>query len=158
MIGGWDIDCVKRAKCQVQGVWSSSSDHFKLHYDELERAFETAPVDNKPKVLVLTNPQNPSGRIYTYDELAAAIKFCQLHHMHLVSDEIYANSVHTGRFLSLFHPCFDAIMDPEFKKTRLHLIYGFAKDFGLSGYKVGVFYSPNSTISGVCHDDGDDHG
>ena len=46
-----------------------------------------------PRVLLLVHPSNPLGTICSHDELVVALRFCDAHALHLVCDEIYANSV-----------------------------------------------------------------
>jgi aspartate/methionine/tyrosine aminotransferase len=49
---------------------------------------------HKPRILLLLNPNNPLGTVYSEAELTLAIEFCEAQRMHLVVDEIYANSTH----------------------------------------------------------------
>lgn len=96
----------------------------------------------KPKVFMLNNPQNPTGYLFSEQDLIRIGTICQDLDIQIVADEIYAQSVHSPNYkfksaLSVLH---------DFK-IPIHWVYGMAKDFGLSGLKVGIFYS---TCPEVC--------
>ncbi|CAM9179972.1 unnamed protein product [Phaeothamnion confervicola] len=70
---------------------------YRLTATALETAYETAEAEGRrPRALLLTNPTNPTGQIYSADELRMALDFCRMRRLHLVSDEIYALSVFPG--------------------------------------------------------------
>ena len=98
-----------------------------------------------PRALLLASPYNPLGVCWSLDELALAVQWCADHDVHLISDEIYAASVFSSsvRFSSAFAL---ARMHPEWARDRLHLLYGFSKDLGLSGLRAGVIGSRNTEV------------
>lgn len=110
---------------------------FPLTLAALQDAYEARPPDRKPHALVLTNPDNPLGSNLAPDLLEdIATWVLEETDMHLVSDEIYAHS-HTADatpFRSLL-ACRSAIRHP----ARAHVAWGFAKDFGVSGFRIGAY-------------------
>ncbi|OLE28210.1 MAG: 1-aminocyclopropane-1-carboxylate deaminase [Actinobacteria bacterium 13_1_20CM_3_71_11] len=90
------------------------------------------------RALALTSPHNPLGRVYPADELAALAKVCGELDLDLVTDEIYANSVFGDA------PFTSALGLPS--DLRVHTVWGFAKDFGLPGFKVGVLHTPDGSV------------
>lgn len=109
----------------------SSSDGFRLDPAALERA-----VDPSVRAIVLTSPDNPTGHVHPADTLREVLAVAERHGLDLIVDELYANSAFGGEFVS--------VLDPRVRGTsraRLHVIWGFAKDFGLSGLKVGVLHT-----------------
>ena len=65
-------------------------------------------------------------------------------HLHVVTDEIYAKSTFRGEFTSLADPRVDVAGtkgQTMMEQGRLHLLWGFAKDFGLAGFRAGCVYS-----------------
>jgi aspartate/methionine/tyrosine aminotransferase len=90
------------------------------------------------RAVALLSPNNPLGHVYDESTLRAVADVTIAHGLHLIADEIYAGSVHTGNFFSTAQ----LGLPPD----RLHLVWGFAKDFGLSGYKVGVLHTRNADI------------
>jgi aspartate/methionine/tyrosine aminotransferase len=115
----------------------------QLTLDEVKAAFQDNP---NPRALVLTNPHNPLGINYKKDNLEAIYRYVLDEHpsTHIVSDEMYAFS-QTG---AQGQPAFVGAMQldayrnasPE-QKQRVHVVWGFAKDFGLSGFRSGLLIS-----------------
>ena len=62
--------------------------------EALEQAYESAVLNGMPpKALLITNPNNPTGEIYSAAELRLMARWCTQKNIHLISDEIYALSV-----------------------------------------------------------------
>ncbi len=74
--------------------------------------FETLMVQKKVKMLLLCNPHNPVGRVWTHAELAYIATFCAQHGVFVISDEIHCDFVFYGHrhipFLSLAASCTSA--------------------------------------------------
>lgn len=90
--------------------------------------------------LMLCNPHNPLGRCYPREYIVELMKLCNQHKIHLVSDEIYANSVFqkTGvPFTSLSSIPTDGLIDP----SLTHILYGLSKDFCANGIRIGAIIS-----------------
>ncbi len=105
------------------------------------------------RMLVLTHPDNPTGNIYTYEQLLKITDWCLKHQIHLVVNEIYGLSL-----IDTQHPAicedygatipfvsFAQIME-QYQSDYLHLWYAFSKDFGVSGFRVGLVYSYNTSF------------
>ena len=65
------------------------------------------------------------------------VAFAARNEMHVISDEIYAESLFPGA------QHFSAL---RLESPFVHVVYGFAKDFGLSGYKTGILHSNNPEV------------
>ena len=91
------------------------------------------------RALLLTNPNNPVGNVYKREELEAIVEWCATHHIHLVSDEVYATTIFNPKatFVSVVAVAASRGVDPNY----IHVIYGLSKDFAMSGFRVGIFYS-----------------
>ncbi len=106
--------------------------------------------DEKFKFLVLTTPDNPTGGIYSQEQLNSIVDWCLKHKIHLIVNEIYGLSQ-----IDITHPALKSdYTDPaafvsfanimkERKSPYLHLWYAFSKDLGLSGFRVGMVHSYN---------------
>eukprot|EP00076_Gallus_gallus_P017670 XP_015137430.1 1-aminocyclopropane-1-carboxylate synthase-like protein 1 isoform X3 [Gallus gallus] len=93
------------------------------------------------RVLVLINPNNPLGDIYPAQLLKECLEFAHRHELHVIMDEIYMLSVYDDTtFTSVLS--LDSLPDPE----RTHFMWGFSKDFGMSGIRVGVLYTRNHEV------------
>ena len=99
-------------------------------------AYDSAP--QKPKVLLLTNPHNPLGICYPRSVLDSLVLWATERSMHVVSDEIYAGSVHGSGFNSL--------ADEASRLGNVHVVYALSKDLCLSGLRVGALYSSNEDV------------
>lgn len=105
------------------------------------------------KILLLTSPDNPTGSIYTIEQLELIADWCIEHQVHLVVNEIYALSqIDTAHpELQADYPrampfrSFASIMG-ERKSDYLHLIYALSKDFAISGMRFGLIHSLNEAF------------
>lgn len=117
--------------------------------DTLQAAYDRALSKHPPKALLLTNPHNPLGTIFSNRELLDIVNFCKVHSLHLIVDEVYALSTFSGAFTSITSLLNNALGD------NIHVIWGVSKDFGASGVRMGVLYSHNRMLLralGSCND------
>ena len=100
------------------------------------------------RALVLTSPHNPLGRVYRAAELRAYASACAELDLDLIADEVYARCAFAGPpFVSVREVASD-VLDPG----RLHVVWGFAKDFGLPGLKVGVLHTEDPEVRGAARE------
>ncbi|XP_066441868.1 1-aminocyclopropane-1-carboxylate synthase-like protein 1 [Eleutherodactylus coqui] len=92
------------------------------------------------KALILINPQNPLGDIYSPHLLQECLGFASRHSLHVILDEIYMLSVLDWDFTSVLS--FHHLPDP----SRTHFIWGLSKDFGMNGMRVGLLYTENKHV------------
>jgi 1-aminocyclopropane-1-carboxylate synthase len=77
--------------------------------------------------------------MYTREELQICIDFARTHDLHLISDEIYALTIMPGcEMLSI------AQLESDYPK--IHICGGLSKDFGISGFRIGILYSKNQNL------------
>ena len=107
-----------------------------IDFDELERA--VAP---NTRMLMLCNPQNPTGRVYRRDELEALVEFCQRRDLVLCSDEI-----HCGLILEpgLQHVPV-ASLDPEFARQTITLLAP-SKTYNIAGLGCSLAVIPDPAL------------
>lgn len=112
---------------------------------ELDEAAASAP--SAPRALLLTNPTNPLGTVFAPGAYAEAIRWAVKRGMHAVSDEIYACSIF-GDSMPEFVSGWDvaAELNTDAERELVHVVYGLAKDFGVSGLRVGMLASRNQTL------------
>ncbi len=107
----------------------------------LQRAYDDCVAQGKPpKILLLCSPCNPTGEIYSEDTLRMCLAWARERKLHVLSDEIYGNSIFPGEcFSSVAKVCRDlAADDDNFLGDYVHIACGFSKDFGMSGLRIGV--------------------
>ncbi|MGU7772561.1 pyridoxal phosphate-dependent aminotransferase [Burkholderia sp. MR1-5-21] len=112
---------------------------FKLQPDELEAA-----ITPRTKWVVLNSPNNPSGAVYSADELAALAVVLKRHpHVLIMADEIYEHYVYDGtRHVSLLK------VAPDLKDRTL-TVNGASKGYAMTGWRLGYGAGPVTLISAI---------
>ncbi|GGJ40341.1 pyridoxal phosphate-dependent aminotransferase [Paenarthrobacter histidinolovorans] len=110
-------------------VFCTLAKDFHLDLAELENAAEGATM------LVLTNPSNPTGVVYSREELAGLAEIANRHDLVVVSDEVYHNHVFDGfKYTS-------ALAIPELR-DRLIYTQTFGKSYAMTGWRIGYMAGP----------------
>jgi len=118
-------------------VKTTIDNDFKMTPAQLEAA-----ITPKTKLMIFNTPSNPSGSVYTKDELAALGEVLAKHpHVYVISDEIYEYINFTGDFASFAE--INAIKD------RVITINGVSKAFAMTGWRVG-YMAAHPTIAKAC--------
>ena len=114
-----------------------------LTVDSLDDAYRRSmELNHPPKALLIVNPGNPTGVIYSDEQLLIALNWTKKHGMHLIVDEIYALSVYNSpiAFKSIV-----TLLEGNLG-NHVHVLWGLSKDFGASGLRVGILYSKNEQL------------
>jgi len=106
---------------------------FRLRADRLEAA-----VTGRTRLLILNSPTNPTGAVYTREELEAAIAVARRHGLLVISDEIYNAFAYDGPSPSAW-PLYD----------RLILLRGFSKTWAMTGWRLGYAVGPAHIIQAM---------
>ena len=129
------IELVKMVNGVPVVVTATEEEHFKLTPEKLEAA-----ITPKTKAVILNNPSNPSGMVYSREELAALADVCVKHDLYILSDEIYCNLIYDGRsFTSM------PSLSPEVKAHTI-LINGVSKSYAMTGWRVGYAAAEENII------------
>ncbi len=114
---------------------TSLESEYKITAAQLEEA-----ITPRTKLILLNNPNNPTGALYTYDELRDIADVVARHeHLLLVSDEVYDMLVYEGRFVSM--ASFGHIID------RLVLVNGVSKTYAMTGWRIGFMAAPQYLVA-----------
>ena len=105
------------------------------------------------KLLLITSPDNPTGCMYTEQELRKLADWCILHEVHMIVNEIYGLSLIDTQDDALqqdysiegAYSSFGKLMN-ELNSDYLHLWYAFSKDFAMSGLRLGIVHSLNKAF------------
>ncbi|KGL72490.1 1-aminocyclopropane-1-carboxylate synthase-like 1, partial [Tinamus guttatus] len=125
-------------------ITGTSTRPFQLTVDKLEKALQDARAEGVTvRALILLNPQNPLGDIYSLSELQDYLEFAKRHELHVIVDEIYMLSVFDES--TTFHSVLgmDRLPDPQ----RTHVMWGISKDFAVSGIRFGTLYTENQDVA-----------
>lgn len=111
---------------------------FKITTQSLDAA-----VTKNAKVLVINSPQNPTGTVYSRDELAAIGQWAVLHNVTLIADDIYGKLVYNqNQFVSLVQ-----ISDEVAASTVL--VNGVSKAYSMTGWRIGYLAGAPELIGKV---------
>jgi aspartate/methionine/tyrosine aminotransferase len=116
---------------------------------ELDDCFDRSlAAGNPPKILIICQPNNPTGIIYSYDAMLLMITWALQRGLHVVSDEIYALSVFPGHStVSAAQIMADLNAGQEnYLGDRVHIVAGLSKDWGMSGFRVGSLFTHNAML------------
>ena len=97
--------------------------------DDLTRRIEQA-ITPKTRVILLNSPSNPTGAVFTAEEVAAIGALAKKHDLWIVSDEVYATMVHEGH--TFFSPFFDKALE-----ERVIVCSSISKSHALPGFRAG---------------------
>ncbi len=106
-------------------VETQKSKQYKLTVEDLEKV-----VTDKTKIIFITNPSNPSGAIYTKEELIPVVQYCVENGIYIIADEIYERICYLDTFTSI--PSLS-----EQAKEMTVLINGLSKSAAMTGWRLG---------------------
>ncbi|MBF2076392.1 MAG: pyridoxal phosphate-dependent aminotransferase [Synechococcales cyanobacterium C42_A2020_086] len=112
-------------------VSTSLDQQFKMTPEQLRQA-----ITPKTKLLVLNSPSNPTGMVYTPDEIRALAQVVIDHDLWVISDEIYEKLLYDGAE----HLSIGAVSPEAFEHTIISS--GFAKTYAMTGWRVGFLAAP----------------
>ena len=128
-------DIVKLADGKVVQVKGSFENDFKITPDQIESAI--TPIT---KLFIFSSPCNPTGSIYSREELKALVDVFVKHpQIYIISDEIYEFINFTGKHESIAQ--FDEIKD------RVIIINGLSKGYAMTGWRLGYMAGNQDIIS-----------
>ena len=155
----FDNDLCVKAGCQIFPCpMESAKGVFRLTESILNQGYEKAITrGSMPRVLLLTNPNNPTGTTMEMENILMCLKWAMERSIHVISDEIYARTVYIpgegAPFISAMtvieNACGGNKELQEWAVNHLHVVYGLSKDFCVSGLRAGFLYSKNLSVMGA---------
>jgi len=125
------VEMVKIAQGKSVLVKTTMENNFCLTAEQLEEA-----ITPNTRLLLLCSPNNPTGSVYTLENLQAIMEVLKKHpYVNILADEIYQHILYTGKHETLAQ--FPEIED------RLVIINGVSKAYAMTGYRIGWL---------ACHD------
>ena len=116
-------------------VDATSTSDLKLTPDVLRRA-----ITPKSKLLVLNSPCNPSGVVYSGDELHAIVDVALEHDLWILSDEVYEMLIYDG----LLHVSIASLSDEAYRHTIT--FNAVSKTYAMTGWRIGYAAGPLEVI------------
>lgn len=119
-------------------VKGADADGFKITPELLESV-----ITDKTVAVVINSPSNPTGLVYTREELAALGEVCVKHDIKIIADEIYERMIYGGKkHVSI------ASLSPELFKRTL-TVNGFSKAYAMTGWRIGYAAGPADWIDAM---------
>jgi aspartate transaminase len=110
--------------------------NFKMTPQQLEAA-----ITPKTKMLILCSPSNPTGSVYSKEELQALADVIRRHDdLYVLADEIYEHINYVGKHASIAQ--FDGM------KERCIIVNGVSKAYAMTGWRIGYMAAPEWIIKG----------
>ena len=112
------------------------STNFKITPEQLENA-----ITEKTRMLILCSPSNPTGSVYSQDELEALAQVIKKHeNLYVVSDEIYEHISYIGNH--------ESIAQFPGMRERTIIINGVSKAYAMTGWRIGFLAAPEWIAKG----------
>ena len=119
------IDCKKENK-------------FKFSAEELKAA-----ITPKTKMLIFNSPSNPTGAVYTEDEVRAIAKVCEEAEIFVLADEIYEKLCYNGVKPFSIAKCSEKMQDLTIT------VNGVSKTYAMTGWRVGYLAAPKDVAKAI---------
>ena len=130
-------ELVKIARGKVVELHTTTEQGFKITAEKLEAA-----ITPKTKLFLFSSPCNPSGAVYSKEELALLATVFKKHPgIYILSDEIYEYINFVGKHESIAQ--FDEI------KERVIIVNGLSKGFAMTGWRLG-YIAANAEVAKAC--------
>lgn len=124
-------DLVMIARAEPVEVFGEQANDFKITPGDLDRC-----VTEATRGLIINTPCNPTGAVYSIDELSALAEWCRDRGVWLLSDEIYRNIHHAGGGAAP-----GILSVPGESLGPFVLIDGASKSFAMTGWRIGFTYA-----------------
>ncbi|MFI3273206.1 MalY/PatB family protein [Vibrio sp.] len=107
---------------------------YRIDFDGMEQQI----IDHKVKTMIFCNPHNPTGRVWTQQEVTQVIEIAKRHDVLIISDEIHSDIIFEGH-------AFTSLTSFDYDKV-ITLIGSPAKTFGMHSISNGYVYTNNNEL------------
>ena len=121
-------DLVNIARAKPVELFGSEADDFKVTPADLEAA-----CTDRTRGFIINSPSNPTGAVYSLEELTALTAWCKSRGVWIISDEIYRNIYHEAGGA----PAAGVLDVPEESLGDFVLVDGASKSFAMTGWRTG---------------------
>ena len=119
-------------------IKTSDKTNFKITSGNIEKT-----ITSKTKAIIINSPSNPTGCMYSAQELKAIAQICVKNNILIISDEIYEKLVYSNfKFASI------AEVAPE-AKDIIMIVNGVSKAYAMTGWRIGYAAGPKNIISAM---------
>ena len=132
------VEIVKLAGGVPVLVLSSEVDDFRLDLLAIRRA-----ITAKTVAILINNPHNPTGAVYTQEDLIELADIALEHNLWVIADEVYEKLV----YHEANHTCFSGLSPDAYGRTIL--VNGFSKAYSMTGWRLGYTAAPLTLAAGI---------
>ena len=123
-------EIVKLAEGKMIEIQTTIETDFKVTPEQIEKA-----ITEKTRAFIFSSPCNPTGSVYSKDELKAIAKVISKHkNIFIISDEIYEYINFKGRH--------ESIAQFDFIKDQVIIVNGVSKGYAMTGWRIGYIAAP----------------
>ncbi len=123
-------EIVKLAEGKMIEIQTTIETDFKVTPEQIEKA-----ITKKTRAFIFSSPCNPTGSVYSKDELKAIAKVISKHkNIFIISDEIYEYINFKGRH--------ESIAQFDFIKDQVIIVNGVSKGYAMTGWRIGYIAAP----------------
>ena len=130
-------EMVKMADGTPVFLETTEENNFKFNVEQLK-----AVVTDKTRALVLNTPSNPTGMVYTREELQAIADFAVEKEIFVVFDEIYEKLVYEGEHVNI------ATLGDAIKELTI-IVSGMAKTYAMTGWRIGYTVADSRIVKAM---------
>ena len=117
---------------------TNERDSFKINPGQLEEA-----ISPRTKLIILCNPSNPTGALYTKNELEKIAEIIEKHNFYVIADEIYEKMVYDDNEFVSFASISDKV------KSKTIVVNGLSKSYAMTGWRIGYAAGPQHIIKAM---------
>ncbi len=112
-------------------VFFNFRDDFSLDIEDLK-----SKISSRSKAIIINTPNNPTGAIFSKDDVRALVDIARDHNLYIISDEIYEKLVYEGEHVS----------PASYGLDHVILVNGFSKAFAMTGWRIGYAVASEDLI------------
>jgi cystathionine beta-lyase len=120
----------------IRNPLRAADGRFEIDFDDFEKKLR----EKKPKIFVLINPQNPTGKVYTKDELTRLVDLCSEYGVIVVSDEVHGLITYPG------HDFFPLLSVSDKAREIGIQITSLSKGFNVMSLPHAIIVVPNDSM------------
>ena len=131
-------DMVRLVGAEPVIVPTSERNGWKMRAEDFENAMTP-----RTKMLIMNTPGNPTGSVYTREELEAIVNVAAEEDIYVLSDEIYEKLVYDG----VIHVSIGSLSQEAYDLTIT--VNGFSKSYAMTGWRLGYLAAPDAVARAV---------
>ncbi|MEM3676494.1 MAG: pyridoxal phosphate-dependent aminotransferase [Thermoplasmataceae archaeon] len=115
-------------------VLIENEDNYDYDFEKIEQI-----ITPRTKAIIFCNPSNPTGKVYSRDQVSRMVKFARDHDIYLISDEIYEDIIFEGQMHNA------ASFESDYDKVIT--MGGFSKSYAMTGWRIGYMIASPEIIN-----------